>query len=108
MGRWRKTYVEECKGAVYISFSIIKLAEIWWMQVYKGTNNPVFYLNSTEYAVQTLFSTIKVEQPGPYFTYLIIDPRTDTPFYVGQTLNIEHRKSSHLREKRISIEPIKK
>lgn len=93
-----KQYVEGYKGAVYKSFSTIELAEIWWVQMYKGTNNPIFHFNSTEYAVQTLSSTIKVEQPGPYFTYLIIDPRTDTPFYVGQTLNMEHRKSSHLRE----------
>ncbi|MDQ0090117.1 hypothetical protein J2T12_003531 [Paenibacillus anaericanus] len=93
-----KQYVEGYKGAVYKSFSTIELAEIWWEQMYKGTNSQIFHFNSIEHVVQTQPSCVEVEQPGPYFTYLIIDPRADIPFYVGQTLNIEHRKSKHLRE----------
>jgi hypothetical protein len=33
---------------------------------------------------------------APFVVYLIVDPRDGSPFYVGQTRNLERRRKSHL------------
>ncbi|MDQ0194928.1 ribonuclease H1 domain-containing protein [Paenibacillus wynnii] len=92
-----KQQVEGYKGAVYKSFSKIEIAEIWWEQMSPESISPIYHFIN-EYACQVQPSLVEAEQTGPYFTYLIIDPRTEIPFYVGQTLNMEYRKSNHLKD----------
>ncbi|MEK5177820.1 RNase H1/viroplasmin domain-containing protein [Paenibacillus odorifer] len=93
-----KQYVEGYKGAVYKSFSKIELAEMWWEQMLPESKSPIFHFDTAKYTVQNYSSPMEDEEPGPYFTYLIIDPRTNIPFYVGQTCNIEYRKINHLKD----------
>ncbi|MCS7464199.1 viroplasmin family protein [Paenibacillus doosanensis] len=91
-----KQNVEGYKGAVYKSFSTLELAEIWWRQIAPEAQSPNYHFDQLEISVE-FESTGAEEEPGPYYTYLIIDPRTQMPFYVGQTQDMEHRKISHLR-----------
>ncbi|WP_036677676.1 ribonuclease H1 domain-containing protein, partial [Paenibacillus tyrfis] len=92
-----KQNVEGYRGAVYKSFSKLELAEIWWQQMSPETRSPTYHFDQSEISLE-IQSIETDEEPGPYYTYLIIDPRTQTPFYVGQTRDVEHRKVGHLRD----------
>ncbi|MEF3313441.1 viroplasmin family protein [Paenibacillus sp. GYB004] len=92
-----KQNVEGYKGAVYKSFSTLELAKIWWKQMSPDQQNPKYHFDQKEVASEIQPTEVEEEQ-GPYSTYVIIDPRTQMPFYVGQTHDMEHRKTSHLRD----------
>ncbi|WP_058302035.1 ribonuclease H1 domain-containing protein [Gorillibacterium timonense] len=92
-----KQNVEGYKGAVYKSFVTLELAEFWWKQMSPDQQNPKYHFDQKEVSSKIQPTEVEEEQ-GPYYTYLIIDPRTQMPFYVGQTHDMEHRKISHLRD----------
>ncbi len=69
------------------------------------TQSPNYHFEQLEISIE--FQSIEAEEEqGPYYTYLIIDPRTQMPFYVGQTHDMEHRKSA-IYVILTNIEPIK-
>ncbi|WP_455233242.1 ribonuclease H1 domain-containing protein [Geopseudomonas aromaticivorans] len=104
--RWdggAREQVDNYRGAVHRSFVTEALALEWYAQNYDGPDtlhSPVFH-----YAREEAGGTPKAgptqldlggKSQGRYTVYAIIDPRTDDPIYVGQTVNFERRKEQHL------------
>lgn len=95
--------VDGFKGAVYRSFATLSLAEEWFR-----LNSPLGSLHSpvihflTDDAVhpaaieQANLAFPDVSEP-PFVVYLIVDPKDDNPFYVGQTGDMGRRKANHIR-----------
>lgn len=82
--------VDGYPNALYKSFSTVELAELWWAQQMPN-QAPCFYFERTPQA------SSETSETGHFFTYLIVDPRSGLPFYVGQTTCMERRKHGHLR-----------
>lgn len=91
-------------GASYRGFSTLPLAEEWYRQASTGPQS----LRSVVYHFRSEFEptpSAPVSQPAleelsiakQHIVYLIIDPETDEPFYVGETNDFERRKIAHLR-----------
>jgi len=63
-----------------------------------------YFVSKNGYNPEIHFEIEKVKEvqreEGNYTTYVIIDPRNKTPFYVGQTKNFIKRKQAHLRVKK--------
>ena len=85
-----RPHVDGFAGALYKSFATMELAERWWSEQVPG-KTPQYHF---ELAASPSVATSKT---GQFFTYLIVDPRTGVPFYVGQTHNMESRQHHHLR-----------
>lgn len=104
--RWEngaKEQVDGFKGALHRSFTTLELAEEWYRQnsTLGSLHSPVFHFSTVPLAteVQTIQPELNVIQPAlnRYVVYLIVDPRDNRAFYVGQTSSLERRKAQHLR-----------
>lgn len=82
--------VDGFSGALYKSFASMELAERWWAEQSPGRDQPQYHFEPQE--IEEVPST-----GGRFYTYLIVDPRSGLPFYVGQTQDMEARKLGHLR-----------
>lgn len=95
--------VDGFKGAIYRSFATLLLAEEWFRR-----NNPSGSQHSPviHFLTEDAVHPTAIKQAGLAFSdvsepqfvvYLIVDPKDDKPFYVGQTGDMERRKANHLR-----------
>jgi hypothetical protein len=87
--------VEGYRRALYKSFTTLELAQRWWTEKAPQFGPPPCYFENLADCKE---ETIKNVQTGPFITYLIIDPRNNLPFYVGQTSNLEKRIHNHIRQ----------
>lgn len=87
--------VEGYSRAVYKSFTTLELAERWWVEKAPHSGPPPYFF---EMPTDCVKETIIDLQTGPFFTYLIIDPRNNLPFYVDQTSNFEKRIHNHIKQ----------
>ena len=95
--------VERYPDAKHESFVTLELAEEWYRQnnpTPGSVHSPVVHFSTqatTEQQIaepaQATLDDMGVKQ---YVVYLIIDPVSDEPFYVGQTSNLERRQRQHL------------
>jgi hypothetical protein len=85
-----RAHVDGFAGALYKSFATTELAELWWAEQVPG-KTPQHHFE------RTTAPTAAPTKTGQFFTYLIVDPRTDMPFYVGQTHCMKSRQRGHLQ-----------
>jgi len=95
--------IDRFPEAKHQSFATLELAEEWYRQntPTPGSNHsPVLHFSTQASGKQP---TATPEQPTldgvvakDYVVYLIIDPVTEEPFYVGQTGDFEGRQRGHL------------
>ncbi|HBO5740675.1 TPA: viroplasmin family protein [Pseudomonas aeruginosa] len=100
--------IDRFPEAKHQSFATLELAEEWYRQntPTPGSNHsPVLHFNTQASAQQTTVTPQQPQQPPldgvvakDYVVYLIIDPVTEEPFYVGQTGDFEGRQRGHLRK----------
>lgn len=64
--------------------------------------DPVVHFETAEAA--------KLREPdgNEYITYILLDPRSKSPFYVGQTKDLDRRKRAHLRTKEKPFKKVEK
>lgn len=95
--------IERFPEARHQSFVTLALAEEWYRQnspAKESRHSPVFHFRTAEPTVPARPSDADCLDGKRYVVYLIIDPATDEPFYVGQTGNLERRQRAHLRSAR--------
>lgn len=106
--RWANGAQEQVAGfpnAEHRSFATLELAKEWYRQ-----NNPhphsahsavLHFASDDNPAKLPVISQLPLEHLAApkrqYAVYLILDPRTGHPFYVGQTKNPERRWKEHLK-----------
>lgn len=90
--------IERFPEAKHQSFVTLELAEEWYRQnspAKESRHSPVFYFCTSESPAPARPDADCMDGKR-YVVYLIIDPLTDEPFYVGQTSNLERRQKAHL------------
>lgn len=94
--------VERFPEAKHQSFTTLELAEEWYRQnnTKESLHSPVFHFCTADSTDPALPPNADCSNGKRYVVYLIIDPLTDEPFYVGQTGNLERRQRAHLRSAR--------
>ena len=95
--------VERYPDAKHESFATLELAEEWYRQnnpTPSSVHSPVVHFSTQGAAEQQIAApeqaTLDDMGVKQYIVYLIIDPVTDEPFYVGQTSDLERRQRQHL------------
>jgi len=92
--------IERFPEAKHQSFVTLELAEEWYRQnspTKESRHSPVFHFRTAESTNPALPPNADCLEGKRYVVYLIIDPLTDDPFYVGQTGNLDRRQKAHLR-----------
>lgn len=92
--------IERFPEAKHQSFVTLELAEEWYRQnnpAKETRHSPVFHFSTSESPAPARPPDADCMDGKRYVVYLIIDPLTDEPFYVGQTGNLERRQKAHLR-----------
>ncbi|NQD75316.1 viroplasmin family protein [Pseudomonas sp. B21-023] len=97
--------IERFPEAKHQSFATLALAEEWYRKNIPtpGSNHsPVFHFSTQAPEPQPTAAPLQAAFEGvvakKYVVYLIIDPVTEEPFYVGQTGNFKSRQRSHLEK----------
>lgn len=95
--------IDRFPEAKHQSFATLALAEEWYLQNNPrpgSKHSPVLHFSTQASEPET---TVVPEQAAldgvatkDYVVYLIIDPETEEPFYVGQTGDFESRQRGHL------------
>lgn len=95
--------VERYPDAKHGSFATLGLAEEWYRQnspTPGSVHSPVVHFSTQGATEQQIVApeqaTLGDMGVKEYVVYLIIDPVTEEPFYVGQTSNLERRQRQHL------------
>lgn len=95
--------VDHFPETVHASFATLELAEEWFrlQSSTTGSNHsPVLHFSTEAPAHQPIIhpqqATLDGVEAKKYVVYLIIDPATEEPFYVGQTNDLERRQAAHL------------
>ncbi len=104
-GAWDQ--VDRFPNAIYKSFAVLELAVAWWKENAGVTDDPALFFRST-LDMQAAGASLLTPECSRYFTYLIIDPRNEQPFYVGQTVDLERRKIEHFKITPDTRKPYKK
>lgn len=102
--RWVDGAFEQINGfsdAKFKSFTTQELAAEWWRQNAGVDYEPVFHFE-TDLLIQATPEQPSFFAGGLYCVYLIIDPRNNKTFFVGQTDNIEQRQRNHLESASLS------
>lgn len=95
--------IDHFPEAKHQSFATLALAEEWYRQnnpTLGSKHSPVLHFSTQASAQQTTDAPRQPTLDGVvakhYVVYLIIDPVTEEPFYVGQTGDFEGRQRGHL------------
>jgi predicted GIY-YIG superfamily endonuclease len=95
--------IERFPEAKHQSFATLELAEEWYRQhsPTPGSNpSPVLHFSTEGMEKQPTTAPQQASLDGAgakrYVIYLIIDPATEEPFYVGLTTDLERRQQSHI------------
>lgn len=95
--------IERFPEAKHQSFATLELAEEWYRQhsTTPGSNHsPVLHFSTEGMESQPTTAPQQASLDGVgakrYVIYLIIDPATEEPFYVGLTTDLERRKQAHI------------
>ncbi|TWC18942.1 MULTISPECIES: viroplasmin family protein [unclassified Pseudomonas] len=104
--RWdggARASVDHFPEAEHRSFRSLELAEEWYRQNTRSprsNHSPVYHFNTdtierrpTAKAQPELHDDLSKQ----YLVYIIIDPETEEPFYVGETGNFPRRQQAHIR-----------
>ncbi|WP_145187266.1 viroplasmin family protein [Pseudomonas sp. URMO17WK12:I11] len=95
--------IDRFPEAKHQSFATLALAEEWYRQntlTPSSNHSPVLHFSTQTSKPQTTSVRKQTALEGvgakKYVAYLIIDPVTEEPFYVGQTGDFESRQQGHL------------
>ncbi|HEX4547990.1 viroplasmin family protein [Pseudomonas sp.] len=101
--RGARASIDRFPDAEHRSFRSLELAEEWYRQNTRSprsNHSPVYHFNTDTIEKRPTArsqSDLHDDLSKKYLVYIIIDPDTEEPFYVGETGNFPRRQRAHIR-----------